>query len=53
MTMTCTRYPPFFVNLVKSIKYGIWASTYKNNQHLHHTFLNCRNNKTPIYLFFT
>lgn len=40
-------------DLHKAIKYGIWASSYRNNQSLHHAFVERRRENVPIYLFFT
>lgn len=40
-------------DLHKAIKYGIWASSYRNNQALHHAFMERRRENVPIYLFFT
>lgn len=40
-------------NLHKAIKYGIWASSFRNSQTLQHTFSNCKRDNIPIYLFYT
>lgn len=37
----------------KSIKYGVWTSTHKNNIMLNDMYQKCKKKKVPIYLFFT
>ena len=40
-------------NIHKSIKYGIWTSSFKNNIVFRNTYLECKKSNTPIFFFFT
>lgn len=40
-------------NIHKSIKYGVWTSTYENNKLLDDAYTNAKKNNTEVFLFFS